>query len=343
MAAQEETLRAALDLLTAPAPTRLAASAFAVEDLSTSDLRRLNRQVKRTRAWNLAGNVVAYGIAEKQAGASRTGDLALTIYVKKKFSKSALDLPQVVPSSLELEGLNEQVPTDVREIGELRLEPLTAKIRPIFGGYSIGHLSNTGSVGCLVIEQGNDGKRLLLSNSHVLAASGTARVGDPIYQPGPSEQDTTMDVVARLKWWQPFNFAAEFVNRVDAALAELVDDSWFDPTIFDIGKPKGMRAPVRGMRVQKTGRTTGHTWGEVFDVNARFALPYPRPDGMGSAEVRFRDQVFCTRYTASGDSGALVLDEDENAVGLHFAGSDSVSVFSPIQFVLDDLAVQLVT
>ena len=35
---------------------------------------------------------------------------------------------------------------------------------------------------------------------------------------------------------------------------------------------------------------------------------------------------------------ALVL-----AVGLHFAGSDSSSIFNPIEFVLEELSIELVT
>ncbi len=342
VADQEPTLRTALELLTSPSPATIAADLPTGAALSPSDRRRLSRQVKRTAAWNLGGNVVGYGIAEKQAGAGGTGALALTIYVKKKYPPSLLAPPQLIPATLELEGLAEPVPTDVREIGELRPEALTSRVRPVLGGYSIGHLLNTGTAGCLVVERGG-GERLLLSNSHILAASGTAQAGDPIYQPGPDDHGTAPDVVATLRRWQPFEFGAAYPNRIDAALADPVDDALFSPDVFNIGRPKGARPPAIGMRVQKSGRVTGHTRGEIRDVNFRFPLRYPHLAGLGFGDVRFRDQVLCTRYAVQGDSGALVLDDDGFAVGLHFAGSPSASVFNPIQFVLDDLGVDLVT
>ncbi|MEK6320694.1 MAG: hypothetical protein AABN33_03310 [Acidobacteriota bacterium] len=50
------------------------------------------------------------------------------------------------------------------------------------------------------------------------------------------------------------------------------------------------------------------------------------------------------KYTKPGDSGSLVLDQKTGrAVGLHFAGANSGSVFSPIDDVLNALGVKLVT
>jgi hypothetical protein len=343
VAVQETDVLAALDLLTSPAPQKVSTDGFSAERLSAPEKRRLTKQVRQTRAWSIGGNVVGYGITEKHAGEPTTGNLALTVYVKKKYPKALLDESQLVPPSLALEGLDATVPTDVQEIGELRLEALSITARPIPGGYSIGPLSATGTYGCLVVERGEGGRRLVLSNSHVLAASGTGRPGDVIYQPGPDERDTTMEVVAKLLSWQPFDFGADYTNRFDAALAEPIKPEWFDTAIYHIGKPVGIRPPARGMMIHKSGRTSGYTMGRVLDVHYRTALQYPRPDGQGLGEAKFRDQVLCTRYSEPGDSGALVLDTENYAVGLHFCGGPGASVFSPIQFVLDDLGVDLVT
>jgi len=104
--------------------------------------------------------------------------------------------------------------------------------------------------------------------------------------------------------------------------------------------PRGATAPVRGMRIVKVGRTTDKTTGTIRDVHFRFALDY---DDLGKS-VGFLDQVFCTRYSKPGDSGSLVLDQaSKKAVGLHFAGADGGSVFSPIGTVLATLGVTLVT
>ena len=44
-----------------------------------------------------------------------------------------------------------------------------------------------------------------------------------------------------------------------------------------------------------------------------------------------------------GDSGASVLDMDRQAVGLLFAGSERVTIFTPIQRVLDRFEVDIIT
>jgi hypothetical protein len=45
--------------------------------------------------------------------------------------------------------------------------------------------------------------------------------------------------------------------------------------------------------------------------------------------------------SAGGDSGSLVLDVDDNAVGLLFAGSSAVTIINNIQFVQALLGVRL--
>ena len=96
------------------------------------------------------------------------------------------------------------------------------------------------------------------------------------------------------------------------------------------------------MQVQKTGRTTDYTIGIIKDINFRTALTYRKPGG-GRGRVGFWDQVLCTRYTASGDSGSAVLNMEKEVVGLHFAGSDSSSIFNRIGHALDALLIDVVT
>jgi hypothetical protein len=42
-----------------------------------------------------------------------------------------------------------------------------------------------------------------------------------------------------------------------------------------------------------------------------------------------------------GDSGSLVLDEKNKAIGLLFAGSPFITICSPIEMVLEQLKVEL--
>ena len=344
-------LKAALNLLATRSPEGAEEGAetdqFRVEKLSSQERRELNAQLESRDAWALGRkqNVVALGISENREGAGSTGELALTVYVKKKYPLSYLNEPATIPPRMELTGLGEPIPTDVREIGDLRLEALTVEKRPIVCGYSIGRgeKGSTGTLGCMVRKRGDeDGKRLLLSNSHVLAKSGFGEPGDLIHQPGPDDVELVSEPVAKLLTWQPFKVGDTYENHTDAAVAEPVNSNLFDPTIYDIGQPKGVRPAERGMMVQKSGRTSGHTWGQIDDVDFTASVPYSDPDSKGF-RVNFSDLVLCSRYTEPGDSGALVLDMDGYAVGLHFCGTSTVSVACPIQYVLDDLNVDLVT
>jgi hypothetical protein len=211
---------------------------------------------------------------------------------------------------------------------------------PVQPGYSISHVeASAGTIGAVV----KKGKQLhLLSNSHVLALSGTAKKGDSIIYPGDLDGGAAPDdVIATLSGFKEFELGTEFVNRVDCAIARPKPERLQDllAEIKGIGLPKGTIKPKRGMKVIKVGRTTGKTTGEIRDVNFRFVLTY---DEVG--EVGFIDQVLCTRYTKPGDSGSLVLDgKSGKAVGLHFAGASGGSVFCPIDEVLKALGVKLVT
>jgi hypothetical protein len=348
-----ETLKAALDLLTATPSASTGAGRPIAESLSSAERGELAVQVERTAGWRprWGSNVVAFGISEKRAGGGSTDALALTVYVERKYRTSDLARAQLVPPTVELSGLPEPVLTDVREIGALGLEALTSRVRPIICGYSIGHAEKgyTGTLACLVRRRSGSAteRPLLLSNSHVLAKSGLARPGDPILQPATNDGGQTAEPVARLSAWQPFTYGEQFDNRVDAAVAEPIDPESLDPAIFEIGIPRGVRRASRGTMVQKAGRTTGHTFGKVDDVDFRTALQYPAPAGVAGgakmAAVGFSELILCSRFTAPGDSGSLVLDADGYAVGLHFCGTPTVSVACPIGAVLDALDVELIT
>jgi hypothetical protein len=184
----------------------------------------------------------------------------------------------------------------------------------------------------------------VLSNSHVLADEGLASPGDDCLQPGDADGGAApADVLGRLADFVPFQFTPTgFPNLVDAALAR-VKKAAVTSKIRLIGVPVGTSRTVRrGMRVQKTGRTTDYTQGIIQDVHFRTALDYKKPGG-GVGRAGFRDQVLCTRYTAGGDSGSAVLNMQRRVVGLHFAGSPSSSIFNRITNVLTLLQIEVAT
>jgi hypothetical protein len=229
-----------------------------------------------------------------------------------------------------------QVPTEGVYSGVVS-NALTRRIRPAVGGFSVGHYKITaGTIGtcCYDLDQmpGMPHSYYILSNNHVLANSNDAKIGDWILQPGPYDGGSLYrDAIARLTRYVPIKFhtaTTKPLNYVDAAIAEgsleeLSREIYWQGMVKDL-----YTAPSVGDILQKTGRTTGFTTGKVTNVNATVDVNY------GSGRVaRFRNQIITTRMGSPGDSGSLVCDRDEHAVGLLFAGSSVSTIINNILLV----------
>lgn len=299
-------------------------------------------RVATSRSWTGAPTVVGSGVASKVVAGVQTDELSMKVYVTKKLPERAIPPERRVPPTLTLPAVAGEIVTDVEAIGEQRVELLSNRVRPVAPGYSISLMEGSpGTFGAVVAKRNDPLRPLLLSNSHIIAQYGLAEKGAKIIQPAVGDGGSEVDAVATLLESVPFNFEPGFNNLCDAAIGTLSDRSDVVALIPLLGQPKevGPR-PATGASVQKTGRTTGHTTGTIKDVNYRTLMSYPKAGG-GWGTLGFRDQVLCEKYTDGGDSGALVCDSAGRAVGLHWAGSTSTSVFSPLDFAFDALEVQL--
>lgn len=223
---------------------------------------------------------------------------------------------------------------------------LTKRVRPAYGGVSVGHFQITaGTLGTCVYDAsafpGMPQRYYILSNNHVLANSNAAAIGDPILQPGPADGGTfPADVIARLSRFVPIQFIQPNqpapINFVDAAIAEGKFDD-LDREIYWVGSLRGVLAtPTPGLVVQKCGRTSNYTTGTVQNVNATVDVNYG-----GGRIARFSRQILTTSMSAPGDSGSLVSDLEERAVGLLFAGSTAVTIINPITLVQQLLGIRV--
>lgn len=312
------------------------------EVFSTESFQAETRRIReRSRPWTQGSGIQGLGLGEKVSGGKVSEDLALRVYVARK--KPLSKVKNRVPKRVRVPEVGE-FPTDVLEIGRVEAESFRERVRPAMPGCGLGHRNVTvGTFGCLVRKRGDASRLYILSNSHVLADEGVATIGDPIVQPGPADGGGQGDRLARLSEFQPFTFSrVGYSNYVDAAIAE-VDPSRVEHSIRILGvQPAGVgRTLRRGMQVQKVGRTTDHTVGVIRDVDYRFSLNYKNPASGRRSRVGFRDQILCSRYTAGGDSGSLVMNMREYALGLHFAGSPSTSIFSRIRDVFVALDIEL--
>jgi hypothetical protein len=241
---------------------------------------------------------------------------------------------------------------DLRYIG--RVEKLQDGLamqqrhRPLLVGASVGHVAITaGTLGAFVTTA--DGGLAILSNNHVLADENRADIGDPVIQPADLDGGTAADdTVAQLAEYVPIAPAA--VNRVDAAIAMLIDDVEADPVGLLGVLGAGVLAPEDADRVEKLGRTTGRTAGRVSAFNVRSVIV----EYDISPTVRFDGQIEIvtddgSEFSRGGDSGSLIVsDGDRVPVGLLFAGGDQggpdggpVTYANPIDEVLAALNVEL--
>lgn len=171
----------------------------------------------------------------------------------------------------------------------------------------------------------------LLSNSHVFAdlRRQTVEEHDFILQPSPGEPSTSRPV-AELVNLSPLKFEndTESANFVDAAIAKLFRGQPHKLLLPFIGEIKRFVEKTEveiGENVRKFGRTTGYTSGKIFSVALDIWIKYDRT----GKQAFFRDQFLiepdketCEKFVDKGDSGSLLVDGENNAVGLIFAGAN---------------------
>ena len=272
-----------------------------------------SREVKRQLREELLNEPGVTGIA------SEPGEVIVTADDERE----AISIRQRVPNEINNVRIVVKVLARSAFLGDKK-KARTARYRPMVGGVSTGEISITaGTLGGFV---NLDGKPVMISCYHVLTPvlfGGEAKRGDPIIQPAHYDGGTQKDVVATLEKWVPY--AMEGWNRVDVAIARpLIPHT---PGILGDGgqwRLTGIATPGKGMRVKKSGRTTGVTHGTITYTSHDTVLDIPELH----RSILFEDQLIVEDargndhpFVLPGDSGSLLLTEDDKIVGLIFAGS----------------------
>lgn len=295
--------------------------------------------------------ITTIGLGYRTQAGRETREVCVQIGVEEKLPPTSLDRSVMLPRSIQPPvAALEKVRVDVVATGVLcRLDSpprssalagaltlpgvdLRARLRPAIPGCSIGHLSTTaGTLGAVLTDRRH--RRFLLSNNHVLANENQAKPGDSILQPGPADGGAAFDgVIGRLHSFVPLD--AEGLNEVDCALAAAERDRDLAPAVYGLGTVIGTGSLELGMRVRKCGRTTGLTAGRVRRVAITARIHY------GCGVLTFTGLAETAGMSAPGDSGSLILDEVNRAVGLLFAGSPALTLFCPIEAVVRGLELQ---
>ncbi len=115
-------------------------------------------------------------------------------------------------------------------------------------------------------------------------------------------------------------------NHVDAAIARLWGPQQHQPLIPLIGAVKGYveKKDIEiGETARKFGRTTGYTEGSIFSIYLDIWIRYDRTGQSAFFQNQFLiepDAPKFTKFVAKGDSGSLVVDANQHAIGLVFGG-----------------------
>ena len=303
-------------------------------------------------------NVLAVAVGYRYSGGKRTRQQVISVHVERKTDDIASE--HRIPSRIN------GIRTDVIELAfdthPLHL-PLSrsltgsdatldiARYGTIQGGIAIGlsqahtvssqdgqklSVYEPGTLGAVVFDRATQ-QPLLLSNYHVLAASGF-HSNAPVMQPSPGDKGNSQtDVVAKLK-------RAVYNEWADCAVAALTDQRPYQTAIVGIGAINGAATAYIGAAVRKRGRTTQLTYGTIEQVGLTVKAQF-----MGKPFV-FRDQLLVRvnplrsiAFAAHGDSGAVVVDSQNNIIGLlSLIGKDGqTAVVNPISAVMQALDISI--
>ena len=173
----------------------------------------------------------------------------------------------------------------------------------------------------------------LLSNSHVFADLSRAAVdaNDLILQPSPGEHDSSRPIAALVNYSAlKFDGDTREPNHVDAAIARLWETHRHKPVIPLIGAVKGYAAKPEvdvNEPARKFGRTTGYTEGRVFSIYLDIWIRYDRTGQSAFFQNQFLIEPTLpefTKFVSKGDSGSLLVDNEQYATGLIFAGTSEL-------------------
>lgn len=290
--------------------------------------------------------VVGVDIGEKVVGGRPVGVPAIVVYVRRKGRAAQFTIPPDVLG----------VPTDVVEDAFLPHHTLASpegvsgaeRHELLIGGIGVGPSRAVrfvppdvaeaddylvaGTLGALLRPRGRR-RTMALTSFHVACVDDAWAVGDPMVHPsrvdGGHPYRDQIGVLAR----------AALSATVDAAAILLTTPRW-RPEVVGVGPVAGQGKAHVGQRVRKRGRTTALTEGVVASTDAAIRLDF----GVGLGVRTLRDQIRVEgAFADHGDSGAVLLDDDNRVVGLYCGGSRHRGFANPIAAVLDQLDVDLLS
>jgi len=258
---------------------------------------------------------------------------------------------QRMPRSFNGYAVRTEVTGKIQALSTQVAEPLTSvnperreEVSLLVGGISLSAYATdwshvyAGTLGMVTYDD------KILSNAHVIAMNPDTgnflALGTDIIQPGSLDGGGLSELVGELEAYIPIDFNSGAENYADAAIGSIDGSVEASPgEQFYEGDNywlEGWAEVSTGDIVQKSGRTTGVTTGEVIYTSAYVLVEY---DGH---LAYFVDQIVVTQdnysFAKPGDSGSAV-DKDGEFVGLLFAGSEDRAVICKAERIINGLGI----
>ena len=276
-------------------------------------------------------NVEGVGLGHKLINGYNTKEPCIHVLVSNKIPLNSLNYKCIIPKTYM------GIKTDVINLGGKATQySLKDKVRPLESGYSVGaSLYKTGTLSCIVFRSKLIGRNyFLLSNNHVFAGNNKLPIGSKIIQPAHADGGRSeTHLVGNLSEFIPLKFKSSVhspVNYVDAAIAKVTKVDLISNKIGKIGKLKGVDTAKLNEDVRKVGRTTGLTEGKVHTINTTITV-HPSD----SQELLYKNQIIASIEQDFGDSGSLLVNNNNKVLGLFVGGSSRYfGVFNDFHDVL---------
>lgn len=222
----------------------------------------------------------------------------------------------------------ERIPTEISEPltdalvqGTELLSAVNQMTRPSLCVHIANARGVPGTLGC-VAHTRHDRQPVLLSTWHVLFGNG-ARQGDAIWSISEADEQQTFHALGQTLYGQlgavrfgGGDFYIDCAVGSCASLAPAIAERSLPVTTATMPVVTGHDAARVGSHVTKTGAATGITSGIITDISYSTVVDAGGSRSIAPKQILVRATGGHAVFSAEGDSGALILDESNRAVGL---------------------------
>jgi len=184
----------------------------------------------------------------------------------------------------------------------------------------------------------HDPRPVLLSTWHVLFGN-NARHGNAVWLVNSRGGKRSYSAIGRSLYGKlgVVSFGGD-EHYIDCAVASCFD---LPRNYFLTTKAGGLlndyESAQIGSRVKKTGAATGTTSGIIIDID--YVVPFAGRNCLGLAQILIRPIDQHQAFSAEGDSGALIVNESDKAVGLLWGintrGEGIACPIAPVLYAMD--------